>query len=368
MKKVFVSLSLLLAAVLCLSGCKKEYTEEQEKQVTEKGQELLQAWVSENMPGQEVEDCQAFIDYQPGPGRRLTDYVTGRVRPDGELTILTVNTVTGAVYLQNRGEELNEAAKAYLCEMAAITPESGTFDCSIMTPARDGGSKTETYHDYFDLGIPAGVEDLDAYVRDPGSRSKLEVNTNFSLPEDTDLFAYDLAGLKEFCEKCGVFFHELDITAGSQSFDSLWTRDTSTYQQGWIGEYGELRLWGTTRYRSEEEDQKTKEVKVSDQTFDPAKDLIFETTETGFRYSFPNKDWDHGFQIWTDKDSEIRQHEYLYLEDEEGQVGKDYEKRREENAKTMTWKDWDDGTCVMIEENHGVILRFSGSGEFRRKE
>ena len=31
---------------------------------------------------------------------------------------------------------------------------------------------------------------------------------------------------------------------------------------------------------------------MSDRTFDPEKDLILEKTETGFRYAFPDKDWD----------------------------------------------------------------------------
>ena len=52
MKIVFASLVILLSAVLCLSGCEDNKIDDGlEKQVTEKGKEMMQAWVDENMPG-----------------------------------------------------------------------------------------------------------------------------------------------------------------------------------------------------------------------------------------------------------------------------------------------------------------------------
>ncbi len=86
MKKVFAGLVILLSAVLCLSGCEDNKIDDGlEKQVTEKGKEL--------------ENCKAYIDYAPGPGRYLTDYASGVIRKDGDATGITVNTVSGAVYL-----------------------------------------------------------------------------------------------------------------------------------------------------------------------------------------------------------------------------------------------------------------------------
>ena len=89
MKKVFAGLVILLSAVLCLSGCEDNKIDDGlEKQVTEKGKEMMQAWVDENMPG---------------------------------------------------------------------------------------------------------------------PRPQLEVTADLRLPEDTDLFAYNLAGVKSLCEECGLF-------------------------------------------------------------------------------------------------------------------------------------------------------------------
>ena len=85
MKKVFASLVILLSAVLCLSGCEDNKIDDGlEKQVTEKGKEMMQAWVDENMPG----------------------------------------------------AELDEAAAAFLFETLGITPEIKDFSCFVMAPAQ----------------------------------------------------------------------------------------------------------------------------------------------------------------------------------------------------------------------------------------
>ena len=368
MKKVFAGLVILLSAVLCLSGCEDNKIDEGlEKQVAEKGKEIMQAWIGENMPGAELENCKAYIDYAPGPGKYLTDYASGVVRKDGEATDITVNTVSGAVYLSCGKEELNDAAAAYLYETMGITPEKADFSCFVMAPARDGGSTTKTFNEYFNFGIPADVEDIEAFVRNPDSRPPLEVTADLRIRDDTDLFVFDLAKVKSLCGECGVFFHNLDLANSDQEFSSLWSRETSVYERGWVDE-GDFRLRCVLRNRSEEEDSRTQEVKVSDRTFDPEKDLILEKTETGFKYSFLNKDLDLGSWIAADKESEFRQHDYLYLDDELGKDEKDTEKRWKDYAAAMTWEDRDDGTSLMVEADHGAVQHFFGSGEFRRAD
>ena len=289
---------ILLSAVLCLSGCEDNKIDDGlEKQVTEKGKEMMQAWVDENMPG----------------------------------------------------AELDEAAAAFLFETLGITPEIKDFSCFVMAPAQDGESTTKTFNKYFNFGIPADVKNIDAFVREPGFRQQLEVTADLRLPEDTDLFAYNLAGVKSLCEECGIFFHNLDLATEDQEFSSLWSRETTTYERGWIDQ-DDFRLRGVLRYRAEEEDSRTQEVKVSDRTLDPEKDLILEKTETG------------------DKESGFRQHDYLYLDDEAGKDEKDSEKRWKEYAAVMTWKDFDDGTSLMVQAGQGAVQHFYGSGEFRRAE
>jgi hypothetical protein len=95
MKKVFAGLVILLSAVLCLSGCEDNKIDDGlEKQVTEKGKEMMQAWVDENMPGAELENCKAYIDYAPGPGRYLTDYASGVNGGQDVLTAVQLSLIT----------------------------------------------------------------------------------------------------------------------------------------------------------------------------------------------------------------------------------------------------------------------------------
>jgi hypothetical protein len=115
-----------------------------------------------------------------------------------------------------------------------ITPEIKDFSCFVMAPAQDGESTTKTFNKYFNFGIPTDVKNIDAFVREPGSRPQLEVTADLRLPEDTDLFAYNLAGVKSLCEECGIFFHNLDLATEDQEFSSLWSRETTTYERGWI--------------------------------------------------------------------------------------------------------------------------------------
>ena len=48
------------------------------------------------------------------------------------------------------------------------------------------------------------------------------------------LRALNLAGVKSLCEECGIFFHNLDLATEDQEFSSLWSRETTTYERGWI--------------------------------------------------------------------------------------------------------------------------------------
>ena len=70
MKKTRLLLLLLCAAVLCLTGCdEKKPSAEEQKAAASKGEELMKTWLGENMPGAELENCKAYIDYAPGPGK-----------------------------------------------------------------------------------------------------------------------------------------------------------------------------------------------------------------------------------------------------------------------------------------------------------
>ena len=363
MKKTHLLLMLLCAAVLSLTGCdEKKPSAEEEKAAALKGEEMMRTWLSENMPGAELESCDVYVDYVPGGKNYMTDYACGSILKDGEKTHFAVNTVTGAVYLDEKEEELEQAAAAYLYETMGIVPKPLTFSCTVMAPARDGGSTTKTFNDSFNFGIPAGTEDLDAFVRHPESRPPLQISAELRVPDDTDLFDFDLAGLEKLCEDCGMFFQNLDMYNTDQEFSSLWSRETYTKQFGRIEKEG-LQLHCVLRRREEIRDRKTKELTVSDLRMDPDKDLILEKTESGFRYSCPDKDLDYGFRIYAEADSGYPEHDYLYREVETKSDGK----TSESAALLMTWAEQKDGSYGMVLSGEGVVTTFYRSGTFEQK-
>ena len=201
MKKRFLCFVFLLAVLYCFSGC-EHYEQEDADKITEKGTEMMQACLDENMPDAELTDCAAYIVMPLNTrGEYLTDYAKGYICTDEGNTEFMINTVSGAVYLGTDSEtqkRLDEAAEAYIEELTGLVTEKTEnhyFLCTTMVPARDGDSVNEIpgveffgsqWFGVYMLPADADTENLDAFVRDPSSRPMLEVNGEFFLPEGTD--------------------------------------------------------------------------------------------------------------------------------------------------------------------------------------
>ena len=214
MRKRIVCILLLLAAVLCLSGCypeNAEYEQSDADMIVRKGTKLLEAWLDENMPGTELESIEAHrirsVDYDS----YLTDYAMGEIQEDGTPTLIFVNTETGEIYRLHRKQELWQLTGEYLCEMLGIVYEEETnFLCYVMAPIclHDPAPGVEFIQESLDLGIPPEAEaDLEAYVRNPTARLPIYIEiAEFVMPDGTLLLDQDPAVLQTLEEQCGVYF------------------------------------------------------------------------------------------------------------------------------------------------------------------
>ena len=214
MKKRLVCILLLLAAVLCLSGCypeNAEYAQKDADLIARKGTKFLEAWLDENMPGTELESIEAHrirsVDYDS----YLTDYAMGEIQEDGTPTLIFVNTETGEIYRLHRKQELWQLTGEYLCETLGIVYEEETdFLCSVMAPIclHDPAPGVEFIQESLDLGIPPEAEaDLEAYVRNPTARLPIYIEiAEFVMPDGTLLLDQDPAVLQTLEEQCGVYF------------------------------------------------------------------------------------------------------------------------------------------------------------------
>ena len=231
MKKMIKMFAVLLASVVCLSGCfmpKAMYEQADADRVTAKGNEMMRAWLAENMPDAELTECDAYIVMPLYDGNEyLSDYASGYIRTGEKNKGFMINTVTGAVYFDTDLEthaKLNEAAKVYIQEITGLDvceTENAYFQCTVMVPVRDGDSENVIPGvEYFGPNwfgvdvLPAGTdtENLDAFVRDPASRPKLLIEAKFMLPEGADPTAYDSEAIAKMLEEeYGLYIKKLRI-------------------------------------------------------------------------------------------------------------------------------------------------------------
>ena len=239
---------------------------------------------------------------------------------------------------------------SYLYECMGIVQEydDDGFSCSIMAPSHD-----LEHFDSFNYGLPAGVKDLDEFVRNPDSRPPIHISkARISIPDDTDISSYDLETFEKLSEQCGSRIDGLTMANNTQ---------TVTYGSGNAGfyEYGVLLegkgyvLWGAVHVREEKRDSSTNGMILSDQFFNPDLDLEFEETEKGFRFSFPNKYWGHGFRFYAKENSEFIRHNYIYY------CGN--------HESTISWKEQSEGFYGMVSENQ-MIMDFDLDGRLERAE
>ncbi len=370
--------------VCFLGGCYRlepMYEQADADLVAATGTMRMDEWLDEHMPGAEILTCEPFIAFSHyDTNEYLTDYATGRVKYGEEESVFTINTVTGAVYFEadaSTAKKLDEIAEDYLYEMIGITPEIAeeeyNFDCHVDAPVQDGNStKAVPWVDSFDFGLPAGVEDLEAYVRNPQSRQRLYVDkAEIKLTENTDLSVYDMGMLEKLGDQCGIQFGYIKFVDEDQDFWLISQRDqvkTTLWDYGCLLEKDGFELRGLVRVCEEVRKDGTNELTVSDKRFEQERDLVFEKTEDGYMYYFPNEDWDIPFTIRAYPGSEILEHDYwiVYYEDAEeftASLEDSPKKNDKENSSPDTiWVEYEDGYYVLTSKKNNHSISFGHVG------
>ena len=349
---LYVCVVLVVVIIFGLAGCTREaYTQEEMDQITQKGMEMMRAWLDENMPEAEIENGEALSLWSYDHAVYLTDYVSGIILYKGEKMPFTIHTITGQVFFDHHQQEFADAVKAYLCEVAGIPLETRelNFSCAYMAPicAHDTEENAKFGSDYLDLGIPAEVQDINAFVRDPKSRLLIDVMwTKPSPPEGTDFSAYSLALFRDLRQSCGLRIDNIHMDNGSYYF----TMENGT--EGTSGEYGswyeEEGLWflGPVSVRRETLNQQTNEITEYQWVFDPEADLMVEQTGTGWIFTTSDHVWGYDFQVYTKEGSKYLQHDYLLLD-------ADWDPESEKSGIFMSWAEQENGTYKLVHGESG---------------
>jgi len=379
-KKIFLFIAFVLSFFVFLAGC-KQYEQDNAEHISEKGAEMMQTWLNDNMPDAEMTECSAFIQNLKYSGREyLTDYAVGQLSLHGEQTAFAIDTVNGDIYFENDQkveEKLNEIAAEFLYETMRISPQGETdyLKCYVLAPFRDENHELKAYQfDYgFDFGLPAGVEDLEAFVRNPASRPLLYVQANITVSDETDIAAYDFAAFEKLSEECGMLFGYISVensTQKSQRETREWVTNTGFYEYGrWIECEG-FYIDGRIRVRNEERNDLTGEMTVLDRRFDPQKDLVFEKTENGYHYYLPNEDWqDEVFYIRASVGAEILEYNYVeyFCTDVDDFISGKYDYDKEDGTE-LIWRKQSNGDYVLSLKSQDRPIGFSHSGKLERIE
>lgn len=354
MKRTVLCMCVVLMAVIVfgLAGCTREaYTQEEMDQITQLGTEMMCVWLAENMPQAEIESCEALSLWSYDHAMYLTDYAQGNILHKGEKISFAIHTVTGQVYFNHRQQEFTDAVRAYLCEVAGIPTETEefAFRCAYMAPicAYDPEGNGKFGCDYLDLGIPAEIKDIEAFVRDPGSRLQIDVIwTKPSPPEDTDFSAYSLALFRDLRQSCGLRIDNIHMDNGSCFFNIENGIEAACGEYGnWYEEEG---IWfrGPVHVRRETLDQQTNEITEYQWDFDPQKDLTVEQTGTGWIFTISDHAWGYDFQVYTQDGSEYLLHNYLLLD-------ADWDPESEKTGILMSWAKQEDGTYKLVHGESG---------------
>lgn len=375
MKKLIVFIVLVFTLTVCVSGCypnKEMYEQEDADRVTAKGSEMMQCWLDENMSDAKLEECAAFIAWTNYDGNRyLTDYASGKIDCNGELKSFTINTVTGAVYFEMDADTkqiMNEIVESYFneaIETIGIIPESVeeyAFESHVMAPAKDGNSTTEVPWVYsYDFGLPADVEDLNTFVRNPKSRLLIYISKpDITVSDTTDLSAFNLTMMETLEDEYGLHIGSMTITNSNQLFskhDKRNETNTQLWEYGCWFETNGLELRGRVRERKEVRNIETNKLTVSDLRVDPETDLVFEQTDYGYRLSLLNNDLDDSLWIKAYEGAEILDYDFYCLDEN------DYSPKEKlsDKGRETVWLQQDDGSYALAyRSDHDILELYDG--------
>ena len=368
--------TIVIAMIFALSGCylnREMYRQEDADRIAAKGAEMMQFWLEENMPEAKLETCAAHFAWSRYDGNNyLTDYASSQISLEGETKSFAIHTETGAVYFgmdADTSQKLTRIVEDYFyeaLESAGIVPESVedgySFGCYVMVPV---AGVPWVYA--LDLGLPAGVGDLEAFVEDPESRLPICVSPpGFTVSDSTDLSVYDLAAIEAMEEEYGLCL-SLDIRNSDQQLQKS-TKGGVTHAELW--EYGNwleedgIELYGIVRKRVEERNLDTNVLTASDQRVNPETDLVFERTTYGYRLSLRNKDLYDRLLLIAYPGADILKDDYYRLDEEDYSPGEDLP----EDANETFWKERSDGSYMLTDcsEGSGVWL-YDGDVLVRKK-
>ena len=309
-----VALFVVAACALSLAACDwfyNRYDSGELDRLLSAGEEAVDAWVDENMPGGVASDVRAHTyRFLSGP-TYLTDYVDFAVAFEGADHELMMNTVTREVYETVDPSELKQAVSRHLPEMLGIEGKAdvNAVIAELYVPYSAECASTKAKTDGMRVSmVPYGTEDLDAFVMDVAGRPLIEVAISGEGPEMA--VGHDLADVFALRESCGLYVDYLEYGNDEFQIDMYNEGSLEYWHKTWY-EIGDFAIYAKDVDCLQKGDPATGETWVERESgFDPEHDLTIEETEAGYLFSVPKSSDEKWYCIGAPEGSEALSSDY----------------------------------------------------------
>ena len=373
--KKFIICTLIVLSFFILSGASScrgpQYEESEKTAVEDKGRELMQAWLDENIPESEVLTAEAYIDMIPSGPHYLTNSVYGTFSSGSDEQNYVIETDTGEVFLETDITLLSEEIKPYVLEtlgldtrseecafddFTAVIPRNAIFHS---VPSENTGFLPGKLVIELEKANEAASRSImDEFIRDPSSRPEITIGGNFIPPEDIDLKPYNMAFFEDARNNAGLYFSSFYMNQAQTFVSAI----------GWYTTYERY-----VRKPFEDFFVEYKEESISDQVrngkIEPMEhytndvnDLQMSATDDGYAFSFKDPDNWFMFRIIADEDSQIRQHEYTDRYDQAANIGSGSYGGSRYIFHDLHWEQRSDGYWTLKNED-GTTAWFSNADE-----
>ncbi len=200
MKKKTI-LFIFILSMLCLTGCPgKAYSRDESNAQKEKGKEMMEVYMEENIPGAKLEEIYAdttSID----SCRYLTDFVRGTFNYEDSIYEFKLNTETGQVYTSMHTQELKDKVMPCVLEKLGLSENEMVYDI----PHINYMGQTAVYDDgdvhfvdfYLTLQgvLPAEYDNIDEDIWDILDDPQCKINISIMYYGDVELASIDIEAL-----------------------------------------------------------------------------------------------------------------------------------------------------------------------------
>ena len=304
---------LSLSALLCSSCERQRYEDADAEAITQRGRELMLAWIEGRLPGAEIlsADCDVF-QYPSGPSY-LTGYVYGTLAYDGGRRDITVNTQTGQVYLAADMAAFAELARPFVYEAMALEEPLSVreYELALEVPnAYEGRSRSETLGDAtltismlpaeIALLLSDGTEDAKdaviSYIGDPENRDVLNLRLWADVSDSVELRSYDLERIQSIEADYGLRISSFAFSDSEEEVNG--TSRLTEYRRWEWKELEDFRLRVLSELYSDIRDaSKADRISRERDLFDSS-DIRLEKTPDGYRFRYRQGGTEPQFYIY----------------------------------------------------------------------